>query len=429
LPFFRCPSHFLAGTFSGLAWIRRLGPFLFMFHFDGFSRLEELDVEKQRVFVRADLDCPSNAAGDILDDSKIQAAATTLKYLLAKGAQVVVGAHRGPLSGQADPKWSLEPCGAKLADLLKAEVFLPEKHSAQLTRKLISELRPGGLVLLENLAFEAGEVNGDEAFARTLAEGIDLYVADALECPPQLASIALTPRISRDRTLGLRAESELVAANRLLRAAPAERVLVVGGEFGEHTDLLNWALRPSQTVIVGGNLANTLLAAQGANLQRTEVDARLLPEARAWLTRARNANVRVILPRDVRVVGKTVSDVVTFRNVSSLQADDRIVDVGPDTLSEAAAAIGQARALLVVGAISTDGAFTDASRSLLDHVARASAFSVICNTAVNSSTPSSRLLSAPLAERMGFVSTAGSAFISIICGKQHAGLELLRSAN
>jgi phosphoglycerate kinase len=397
-----------------------------MFHFDGLSRLEELDVSKQRVFVRADLDCPADAAGQISDDAKIRAALPTLRYLLDAGAQIVVGAHRGPLSGQADPKWSLEPCGARLAELLKAEVYLPEENSGPLLRKLVAELRPGGLVLLENLAFEPGEVNRDEGFARGLADGIDLYVADTLAGPWELASLSLMPRISRDRTLGLRTESELVAANRLLRTPPAQRVVVLGGTFAEQTELLNWSLRPGQTLIVGASLAATLLAASLPGAQggsAGQVDARLLPEARDWLARARDAKVRVVLPRDVQVANQTFGSKPTFCNVSALTPSDRIVDLGPETLAEATELISKANAVLFAFELGTEPVYGTGTRTLLDGAARGAAFSLVCGFSP------SRFIGEAATQRLGFVSTANRTLLSIICGKPHAGLEQLRAAN
>lgn len=361
-----------------------------------------------------------------MDDSKLRAAIPTLRLLLDLQAQILVVGHRGPLAGTRDDKWTLEPCGARLAELLNAEVFLPEETMGPLARKLFSELRPGSLVMLENLAFEPGEINGDEGFARTLLDGIDLYVADCLAGPPQLTSVGLMPKLSRDRTLGLRLESELVASNRVLRQSPADRVLVVGGEFLERSDLLTWALRNVRTVIAVGGVANTLLTARGTQLKRTEVDSAGLPEARAFLQRASHSGLRLLLPSDVQVVGKTVKENTSVRDVASIGADERVVDVGPATLAQAAELIAAARSVVLVGAAQAAPGFTAGTTQLLEQVAGCAGFSVIVNDVTLANCRRGEL---PVDGASTFVSTAGEAFVSVLCGKRNAALESLRAAD
>jgi phosphoglycerate kinase len=395
-----------------------------MFHFDGIGRLQEIDVERKRVFVRADLDCAASANGELLDDIQVAYAAPTLRWLLKAGAQVVVAAHRGPLTGEASESWSLESCAGRLAELLGAEVYLPDESTGPLAQKLISELKAGSLVMLENLAFNKGEIQGDTAFALELANKVDLYVADCLSAPANLASVSELPRLCRDRTLGLRAESEVLAVNRMLQLPASGRVIVLGGSFLAQAPLLNFALRPGHTVIVGGDVANTLLAAQGIPLESTTLAPEAMPEARAWLTRAKNLGVKVILPTDARVVDRMLRDHPRYAEVGQLLDGQRIVDLGPKSLEQAEAALASARGIVLAGPLGADKTHTEGTAQLLKAVAASSALSIVSHAGL---TEMRDTLSPDLRERLRFVSTAGSTLAALLLEKRVPQLECLRS--
>jgi 3-phosphoglycerate kinase len=179
-------------------------------------------------------------------------------------------------------------------------------------------------------------------------------------------------------------------------------------------------------VVVGAALAATFLAASASGTSpvvSSHVDPKLLPEARDWLMRARNAKVRVVLPRDVQIANQTFGSKPTFCNVSALTPSDRIVDLGPETLAEASALIAQSNAVLFVSELGTEPVYSTGTRSLLEAAARSSSFSLVTGLSP------SQLLGESQAQRLGLVSTAGRTLLSIICGKPHAGLEQLRAAN
>jgi phosphoglycerate kinase len=141
--------------------------------------VKELPVEGKRVFVRVDFNVPLTPARGIADDARIRAALPTIQYLIEKGARIVLGSHLGRPKGGPDPAFSLEPVGARLAELIGKDVLLTDEPSGDGARKVVADLRDGQVALLENLRFNPGEEANDDGFAKTLAAYADVYVNDA----------------------------------------------------------------------------------------------------------------------------------------------------------------------------------------------------------------------------------------------------------
>jgi 3-phosphoglycerate kinase len=371
------------------------------FNVDGFLRLSDVDVERRRVFVRADLDCPFDEAGALAADDKLRAVLPTLKALLEREAQVVVGAHLAPRSDglEASPR-SLEPCAAKLAELLDAEVYLPDRCTGLLTQKLIAELRPGRLVLLENLLADPREAAADASLARDLAQGVEVFVGDCLAGPHQLCSMIELPRLVRERALGLTLERELVVANRLRHEWGPGLVMVVGGRFAHYRAVLAFAAAsPGVTVLAVGELARSLserptdtseaTAAEDAAALADAPSASEKAEARAWLQKAKTRGVIVELGNDSEVV-------------------DRMVP-----------AFERARATLLVGVLPVDAA----SKAAISAASRGSS---IVASVDGPSEDILTLLDHPGPPKTRFVSSGGQSFLALLCGQKLAGVEALR---
>jgi phosphoglycerate kinase len=390
-----------------------------MFHFDGIRRAEELDVAQRKVLVRADLDVPCDVEGCPLDDEKLVASVPTLKLLLEAEAQVVVAGHLSGPAGERPP--SLEHCGARLASLLGVEVYLPDRNYGLLTRKLMSELRPDRIVLLENLARDPGELENDESFARRLAAPFDAYVGDCLAGPHHFASICSVPKLCADRAMGMRAESELVALNRVLRLHGERIVLVIGGEFSQRQALLHQVLRPNLTVCAGGGLANLLSAASGVDIKNTPYDSRAFAQVRTWLDKARDAGVQVLLPFDANC--QNPNGETRQALVEEMEPGEGIVDVGLETVQSYAEVIQRSSCAVMLGGFGRDGRFSRGTRAMLEEVSRSTAFSVVLNDV---DLPVAKLVDGDHRARFGFISTAGQAFVSVLCGQRLAGVESLR---
>src|SRR6202451_460749 len=182
---------------------------------DGITKIGDLPLENRRVFVRVDFNVPLDG-GKITDDSRIREALPTIQHAMARGARVILASHLGrPKPGKTEGL-SLEPCGARLAELLGAEVFVPDDCVGEAPKKVIHDLRAGQVCLLENLRFHEEEEKDDETFSRQLAELADVYVDDALGAVHRAhASVHGLPRLMRTRAAGLLLKKELTSLSRL----------------------------------------------------------------------------------------------------------------------------------------------------------------------------------------------------------------------
>lgn len=382
---------------------------------DGFKRLLEVEVDRQRVLVRADLDAPVDANSELIDDSKVVAAAATLRWLLDREAQVVVAAHRGSAAGTTNPKHdpkSLLPCAARLAELLNAEVYLPDENLGLLSRKLVNELRPGRLVVLENLLWDPREAEGDMGFASQLAEGIELYVGDCLAGPHHFASMQTLPKLVRERVLGLRLDAELVAINRLRHAWSQGLLLVVAGSFEQRARLLEFALEhPRVRIGAMGTLASELKQASRSKTAEARI--------RSWLDRSSLSGVEVEI---LESKGPSTDPGQEPSDRPVEQSLDRSLDLSAETKARLAAMLQRAKTALGVGLTAESLLSGGSLGDLLGDVDQ-SGF-----TALVGCEGTGRLMNADESDlaRMGFISTADDAFISLLCQQKLAGVEALR---
>lgn len=394
-----------------------------MFRFDGLSRLSQLDVTNQRVFVRADLDCPFDRQGRLSDDGKIRAAAVTLRHLLSQQAQVVVGSHLTLTPGQRgslDARF--EQCAARLAEILRVEVFLPDEVLGPMARKLMNDLRADRVMLLPDLGSCPDEVSGNEAFARELCAAYDLYVGDCLDGPPNYATLSVMPRLSRDRALGIRAEQEVLAANRFLQSPRARSLLVVGGSFEQGEALLDWAVRTQRSVLAVGDIGVTLLAAAGQSVGATSVPTSLLPRARTWLDQAHAAGISVTLPDDVYVEAAPAPQAAI--DVKSLSSKQRVVDTGPSAREQLVALLRRHEGVLMVGSWSSSREPARELAAALAALRDSRAFSLIIQ---DSELRVDDTFEPEAGSDPRFISTSSLALLNLIQGKRLAVLENLRT--
>ncbi|MFC1641088.1 phosphoglycerate kinase [Myxococcota bacterium] len=331
----------------------------------GIVPLQDAELEGQRVLVRADLDLASDQTGSpALDAVKLTAAIATFKHVMERQARLVVAASRGSPRGQRDHHLSLEPAASQIAELAGWEVFVPEDCVGDMPRKLVAELRPGQVCLLENLLFDPRETDGNEAFARELSQLADVFVADALNVLHHThASAVSLPRLLPHRAMGLALQHELSCFSRL---QDRPNVALIGGQYARQAQLAEALLDRFTTLLLGGELGATLLAAQGVDIGTTPIESRQLAQARTLLHQAKNRGTEILLPIDA-VVSTSVrpgnAGVVT---VSQLGREHRIVDIGPETVAAWRTRLGRARSVLWDGPLSVCSSQPEGSRALLE---------------------------------------------------------------
>jgi len=373
-----------------------------------FKRMADLDLSGKRVFIRADLNVPQDDAGAITDDTRIRASVPGIREALAKGAAVMVTSHLGrPKEGELRPEDSLAPVAKRLAELLGRPVPLKQDWLGGV------EVKPGEVVLLENCRVNKGEKKDDEALARRMAALCDVYVNDAFGTAHRAE--ATTHGIARYAPLacaGPLMAAELDALGRSLAHPARPLVAIVGGaKVSTKLTVLAELAKKVDQLIVGGGLANTFMHAAGLPIGKSLAEPDLADEARRIMTLT-----RMTLPVDV-VVAKELSATAaaTVKAATDVAADELILDIGPQTAAAYAAALAAAGTIVwngPVGVFEID-AFAGGTAAVARAIAESKAFSI-----AGGGDTIAAINKFGVAAKVGYISTAGGAFLEFLEGKR-----------
>ena len=394
---------------------------------DGIRTIDDLRLENQRVFIRVDFNVPLDQSGNITNDERIRASLPTIKKAIGSGARVILGSHLGRPAGKPSAAFSLEPAALRLSELLAQDVFLPDDCIGDAAKKLVSDLRPGQLVMLENLRFHAEEESNDEGFVREIAALCDVYVNDAFGSSHRAhASVAGLPRVMRDKGMGYLLRDEVTALARVTESPEKPFVAVLGGaKVSDKLKVIGALLKKCDAICIGGAMANTFLAAAGNNLKDSKLENEQLPLARTLLEQARDRGVKFLLPTDVIVAED--KDASSGHAVHVRDVPDRhmALDIGPETVRAFAAQIARAKTVFWNGPMGLfeNPAFAAGSIGVALALAESKAFTVVGG---GDSVAAVAAAGAGIAEKISFISTGGGASLELIEGLKLPGVEALR---
>jgi phosphoglycerate kinase len=388
--------------------------------------IEQLDLAGRRVFLRADLNVPL-AGGAVGDDTRLRAVLPTIQHAFNRGAAVVLASHLGRPQGVPAPQYSLRPVAERLETLLAQPVPLAPNCVGPEVTEQAQALKPGQVLLLENLRFHAGEEANDEAFAQALAELADCYVNDAFAAAHRAhASIAAITRFLQPAAAGLLLQKELDALTRILERPQRPLVAVLGGaKVSDKLALVEHLLERVDALLIGGGMAFTFLRSLGHDVGCSLVEAGQLDTARRVLEGARRRGVPLLLPVDVIAADGPDSARGRAVGVREIPTTQMGLDIGPLTIERFAAVLKPARTIVWNGPLGVfeRAPFAAGTLGVARAVAAAAAFSVIGGgdtvAAVNQ---------AGLAEQIGYLSTAGGAFLEFLEGRALPGVEALTEA-
>jgi phosphoglycerate kinase len=412
---------------------------------EGVTTLEQLErgpldeggwLASKRVFIRVDFNVPLDR-GEITDDSRIRAAVPTIQFVVERGAKVIVASHLGRPKGKPDPSQSLEPCGARLAELTGYEVHLPEDCIGDAPKKVIHDLRvaaPGGQVrgapqicLLENLRFHPGEEADDETFSRALAELCDVYVNDAFGAAHRAhASVHALPRLKKDRGAGFLMHKELEALGKLVEAPERPYVAVLGGaKVSDKIDVIEALLQKCDSLCIGGAMANTFLAAQGLDMQKSLVEEDKLALARTLMGKANDRGVALLLPTDVVVGESRDADRGRTVKTNAVAKGTMALDIGPETVERFVKVVSEARTVFWNGPMGLfeSPAFAEGTFALARAMSKVRGYTVVGG---GDSAAAVYQAGDDVAAGFDHISTGGGASLEFIEGKKLPGIEALR---
>ena len=389
--------------------------------------VDQLDLSGKRVFLRADFNVPLEGAR-VTDDTRITAVLPTLRCCLEKGASLVLASHLGRPKGKPDPKYSLRP----VAERLEAQLGRPVPLLADCVGPEVEEraraMQPGEVLLLENLRYHAEEEANDEAFARSLAALADVYVDDAFAAAHRAhASIEAITRFLKPAAAGLLMARELAALARIFDRPERPRWAVLGGaKVSDKLGLVEHLLARVDGLLIGGGMAYTFLKSLGHGIGRSLLEPDRVEAARAVLEQGRGRSIPVRLPVDV-VVAPGIDAEGGLRTVGIREIPEDLMglDIGPATVTQFATVLKGARTIIWNGPMGVfeKERFAAGTLGVARAVADSGAFSVI-----GGGDTIAAVHQAGVMDKIGYVSTAGGAFLEFLEGRVLPGVAALDDA-
>jgi len=384
--------------------------------------LKELPLAGQRVLVRQDLNVPLKD-GQITSDARIRASVPTLQYAIEAGARVLVMSHLGrPVEGQPDAESSLAPVAQRLSELLGQPVRLVTDYlDAE------PEVGEGEVVLLENVRFNVGEKADDDALGKRYASLCDVYAMDAFgtahRAQASTHSVGLHAPVA---CAGPLLAAELDALNAALDNPRRPLVAIVGGsKVSTKLQVLESLTDKVDQLIVGGGIANTFIAAAGHEVGKSLYEKDLVSDAANLMRRAQARGAAIPVPTDVVCAPELADDVpVSIRATDAVEADDRILDIGPETAESYAAILRNAGTIVwngPVGVFELD-AFGEGTRVISEAVAASAAFSI-----AGGGDTLAAVDKYGIEDQVSYISTGGGAFLEFIEGKTLPAVAMLNS--
>jgi phosphoglycerate kinase len=393
----------------------------------GFRTLDDVAVAGKKALVRVDLNVPV-ANGEVTDTTRIERVVPTLRELLDNGAAVIVLAHFDRPKGKVVPEMSLRP----VAPALEKQLGRPVEFIYTDWRSTPHiDVKPGQLVLMENTRYHPGEEKNEEAFSRMLASLGDIFVNDAFSAAHRAHSSTEGVAHFLPAVAGRAMEAELRALEAALEKPARPLVAVVGGaKVSTKLDLLGNLSGIANSIVIGGGMANTFLAAQGVNVGKSLCEHDMAETARNILAAARAKNCEIVLPTDV-VVAKEFKANAENRTVpvSQVAADDMILDVGPATAAAINRVFDAAKTLVWNGPLGAFelSPFDAATIACARHASGLTKAGRLVSVAGGGDTVSA-LNQAGVAGDFTYISTAGGAFLEWLEGKPLPGVKILEES-
>ncbi len=389
---------------------------------DTLPRLEDLSLDEgARVLLRADFNVPLDG-GMITDDLRIRAALPTIEWLRDRGAAVVACSHLGRPKGQPDPALSLAPVAQRLSEHLGTEVTLSPQVVGAESAELSAALQPAGVLLLENLRFDPGETGNDPAFVDGLCRLADVYVDDAFGAAHRSHASVVGPPTQLPSAAGRLLAREVEVLGGLLGSPGRPFVTVLGGaKVSDKLGVIDALLERCDTLLVGGAMAFTFLAARGIDVGASRLEADRVDHCRELL-----ASGRIELPSDVVVAQEIAADAKTQTvTVGEIPDGWMGLDVGPETAAVYASAIGDAGTVLWNGPMGVFelGPFAAGTLTVAEAVAASGGFTV-----VGGGDSAAAVRQMGLADRIDHVSTGGGASLELLEHGDLPGLAALRTS-
>ncbi len=388
--------------------------------------VREADVAGKRVLVRVDFNVPLSE-GSVVDDMRIRAALPTLRYLIDRGARVIIISHLGRPGGKPDPRYSLRPVRRVLARLLGRNVHFVDTTVGPDAIEAVDRMVEGEVVMLENLRFNPGEKANDPEFARRLASLADIYVNDAFGAVHRAHASTVGVTEYLPAYAGILLAREVETLTEMLSNPERPFVTILGGsKVSDKFGVIERLLDVVDMLLIGGGMCFTMLVAQGVEVGRSIVEQDWVEPAKGMLSKAEEKGVEIMLPVDF-VVAEAIAEDTDIRIVGrdEIPPDMMGLDIGPTTIELYKDAITSAKTIFWNGPMGVFelSPFERGTREVAGTISRNNrAISV-----VGGGDSVAAIKKFGLQERVTFVSTGGGASMKLLEGSKLPGIEALRS--
>ena len=382
-------------------------------------------VSGKKVLLRCDFNVPQNKEpGEITSDKRIKAALPTIKYLLDNGAAVIACSHLGKPKGEWKPKLSLAPVAEHLSKLLDRPVIFANDIIGEDAKAKAAALKPGEIMLLQNLRYDIREEKNDPEFAKELASLADIYVSDAFGTVHRAHASTAGVAAYLPAYAGLLVLKELSVMGKALEEPARPFVAVLGGaKVSDKIGVINNLLSKADTIIIGGGMAYTFIKAMGYEIGKSLLEEDKLDYARSMIEKAKEKNVKLLLPVDTAVGSEFAPDCERkVVKVSEIPADWMGMDIGPETIKLFSDAVKSAATVVwngPMGVFEFD-AFAQGTEAMAKALAESGAVTI-----VGGGDSAAAVEKLGYADKMTHISTGGGASLEFLEGLELPGVACL----
>jgi len=386
--------------------------------------IKDINVTGKKVFIRVDYNVPMDKDGTITEDTRIQATLPTLQYLLDQDAAIIIASHLGRPKGTVMPEFSLVPVAKRLSTLIGKEIIFATDCIGPETEALAKNLQPGQILMLENLRFHKAEEKNDADFSKQLASLADIGVNDAFGVSHRAHASVEGITKYLPTVAGLLMEKEIIFLGQTVAHPVHPFVAIIGGaKVSDKIGVIENLLKKVDTLIIGGGMANTFLAAQGYNIGKSLLEADKVELAKTLITTAQERGVNLLLPTDVVIADKFAADAQHKAvAVDAIDSEWMALDIGPKTAAVYAKALADAKTVVwngPMGVFEMD-AFANGTVTVAKAVAASSATSI-----VGGGDSIAALEKTGLSDKITHISTGGGASLEFLEGKVLPGIAAL----
>ncbi|PYV92349.1 MAG: phosphoglycerate kinase [Acidobacteria bacterium] len=387
--------------------------------------IRDLDLKGKRTFIRVDFNVPLDEEGRITDETRILASLPTLKYAIQNQGRVILASHLGRPKGRVNPKLSLKPVAEALARVLNRKVIMASDCIGETVLAQTRSLKDGDVLLLENLRFHAQEEANDPEFAKQLAALADLYVNDAFGTAHRAhASTVGMISYMNKAAAGLLMEKELAYLGKAISNPDRPYVAILGGaKVSDKIEIIENLLKLVDALLIGGGMAYTFLQAEEFEVGKSLVEVEKIPLAESLLRKAKEREVKLLLPVDHVVADKVDASAETkTTSIQETPIEWMGLDIGPETIARFKNHVASAKTILwngPLGVFEIDK-FAEGTMAMARAVAESPATSII-----GGGDSIAAVTKAGVADKIDHISTGGGATLEFLSGRPLPGVEAL----